>query len=63
MPMVPNNINTTSMSPSLLNAAQRPSRGNMLMAAAIQSAGRLSKQAQPNPSRPHPATKKIRVVK
>jgi hypothetical protein len=58
MPMVPEN--TTSVGPSPLG---KPSKGNLLMAAAIQSAGRLSKSAQPNPSSPHPTNKKIKVVK
>lgn len=59
MPTVP--TNTSNVGPSLLDA--KPSKGNLLMAAAIQSAGRLSKSAQPNPSRPHPANKKVKVMK
>lgn len=62
MPSVPS-FNAGSTGPSMMDSAQQPSKGNMLMAAAIQSAGRLSKSAQPNPSRPHPATKKLKVMK
>ena len=57
MPTIPEN--TVGQSPLL----EQPSKGNLLMAAAIQSAGRLSKSAQPNPSAPHPATKKVKVMK
>lgn len=57
------NVPESSAGPSLLDAVQAPSKGNMLMAAAIQSAGRTNKMAQPNPSKPHPPTKKLKVMK
>lgn len=63
MPMAPpSNIPLGASGPSLLDAVQQPSNSNLLMAAAIHaSQGR--KMSQPNPSKPHPPTKKLKVLK
>ncbi len=60
MPMVPNVPGASGSSPLGL----QPSPSDLLMAAAeMHGQGKLTKFKQPNPTKPSPARKKLKVIK